>query len=80
VRVGEGRVLTCERGLDPDASAEAVGELDPWITALIDQWPKRLRSATWLGVCRSPVRRDRPRALRVRLAITASVVCLGRIY
>lgn len=41
--VGEGRVLACERGLDPDASAEAVGELDPWFTALIDQRTKRLR-------------------------------------
>jgi hypothetical protein len=43
IRVGEGRVLACERGLDADASAGAVGELDPWFTALIDQRPKRLR-------------------------------------
>jgi hypothetical protein len=43
VRVGEGRVLAYERGLDPDASAEAVGELEPWFAALIDQRPKRLR-------------------------------------
>jgi hypothetical protein len=42
-RVGEGRVLASERGLDPAASAEAVGELGPWFTALIDQRPKRLR-------------------------------------
>jgi hypothetical protein len=43
VRVGEGRVLACERGLDTDATAEAVGELEPWFAALIDQRPKRLR-------------------------------------
>jgi hypothetical protein len=43
VRVGEGKVLSYERGLDADASAEAVGELDPWFAALIDQRPKRLR-------------------------------------
>ncbi|HEU4906670.1 MAG TPA: hypothetical protein VFT19_11240 [Solirubrobacterales bacterium] len=43
LRVGEGRVLSCERGLDPDAGAEAVGELAPWFTALIDRRTKRLR-------------------------------------
>lgn len=43
VTVGEGRVLACERGLDADATAEAVGELAPWFTALIEQRPKRLR-------------------------------------
>lgn len=41
--VGEGMVLSCERGLDLDAGAEAVGELAPWFTALIDGRPKRLR-------------------------------------
>ena len=43
VRVGEGRILACERGLDTDATAEVVGELEPWFAALIDQRPKRLR-------------------------------------
>jgi len=41
--VGEGRILACERDLDPDADAAAVGELDPWFAALIDGRPKRLR-------------------------------------
>jgi len=41
--VGGGRVLACERGLDPAASAEAVGELAPGFTALIDGRPTRLR-------------------------------------
>lgn len=55
VRVGEGRILSCERGLDPDASTEAVGELDPWFTALIDQRTKRLRFDGDRGLARALV-------------------------
>lgn len=43
VEVEEGRIVSCEPGLASEAPAEAVGELGPWFSALIDQRPKRLR-------------------------------------
>lgn len=55
VRVGEGRILGCERELDADATAEAVGELEPWFAALIDQRPKRLRFDGDRGLARALV-------------------------
>jgi hypothetical protein len=43
VEVEKGRVVSCERELESEAAAEAVGELRAWFGALIDQRPKRLR-------------------------------------